>query len=303
MGWAERELRKSQDPEDNALADKIAQRLQNKGSDLPITPENLPRLTGQTTWDTYAQEMIDIAVGENGKRFASRIDADKKLRAEYKDSPHTPELLTYIWTEVHKRISEGLKIEYTVDPFPASLEAIRTVEQAGRLPIYVPKEIYQQGDGYIYTTHLPIFDQQRTKWLKGFADKFKPYGWLHTEASPDAPNTNTTEGDLRSLFAAKGLLPMGVNAYEVTSEFLTILDNVTLDQTFTHSRLLSSRVNGNVMNVGHRNDWSLEYFTVDPNYQAPNLGGRSIGTFSEDSLTRLAKQRASSHRRSGKRVA
>ncbi len=289
MRWVESELRTSQDPKDLELADRIADRLKEKeGKDIPITVNNLPDLTDLSTFQAeHLQMMIGLSRGETVRDISDCMEREKRMRKLYKESPHTPELLTHVWQEIHVDISKALELEYSVEPCRASAEVIQTLEQQGRMAIYVPRQIYEHGKGWIWFTNDSLYKQQHrdSDWLKGFRDEFKPYGWLHTESAVSAPYPNTTEQQLRLLFHRAGLLPMGLNSYVITSHFLTFMYREALDKTFTHSRVLSSRVNGQAMALGYTNDWTLEYLMgSDPKYKAPNLGGRSVGTLDETTV-------------------
>ena len=103
-------------------------------------------------------------------------------------------------------------------------------------------------------------------------------GWLRTEKSIDAPNTETDEAKAREIIARNNRLGQTLNVYGEAGQVSKLLSGQYLDEVSTWVRVLSSRASGRVVYANFNPDgycyvnWSLKPLDV-----RGYLGVRSVG--------------------------
>lgn len=196
---------------------------------------------------------------------------------EYKDQPHTPELITRVWQTIWGVDGQkaGLVIEVSV--CDRTQEELVKLEQEGRMLVYVPPELSTQENRHLLGEMFPKMKSYSTEKGNPVTSEPNQYGWVDVEANVEAPNTNTNEGELRSLFASQGREGVSLNSYIIAAQFSKRVQGKYFDG-LTWSRLLGSRGEGWVVDARFGSDG---YLCVDwdlgPLLRYPNLGGRSAG--------------------------
>lgn len=200
---------------------------------------------------------------------------------EYKDQPHTPELITRVWQTIWGVDGQkaGLVIEVSV--CDRTQEELVKLEQEGRMLVYVPPELSTQENRHLLGEMFPKMKSYSTEKGNPVTSEPNQYGWVDVEANVEAPNTNTNEGKLRSLFASQGREGVSLNSYIIASQFSKRVEGKYFDEGLTWSRLLGSRLGRWVVSalfLRFNSDGRLRVcWVLLPLVRSPVLGGRSAG--------------------------
>lgn len=233
------------------VVDDLVNSLQNQG----LLPKKLP----DAQPEKVSISLLNQAIGE------------------YKNSSHTPELVTQIWQILWQAVGERIELKLTTQPVDRSALEIEDVEANGNGMILVPAEVATQQTRDLLGQAYPKMASYSTKKDNPITNEGKQEGWFDIETTIDAPNLNTRENDLKKLFKSQGREGQNLTQYIVGSQFSKLTIGYYFDEN-TASRLLGSRHEGRVVFAyfprGGRLsvDWDLQ-----PDDRRPDIGGRSSG--------------------------
>lgn len=235
MLYLERELRKTGDPKDEELANSIAGILKGRRRDIHLPP------------DTEA-----LLKEPDFRASALRTDTID----EYLSQIHTSELVTKTWKNLWVLWGLGIGQEFSVPPCPINDEAIRTLEEGGYIPIYVPKELSESDD---IDTLITIF---KLKIFDGFFDSFgrgrkielhhpvdtqlRQSGWLSVERAQHIYGSSITWGvpdnqkliRLEDSIKDKDRIGQTLNTYIIASEFSDLFFKEPFDLNSTSDTIV-----------------------------------------------------------------
>lgn len=143
--------------------------------------------------------------------------------------------------------------------------------------IYLPDELMGQEGlvklGQMYPKMGSSSVQGGTT-VQDSSDANKKGGWIKVEATVDAPNLNTTQGDLEKHAKKTGYFPQRENVYILAAQKSEDLGGCYFDEGQTWSRL-GSRVGGSVVSARFDPNGTLGVdWGLDPRDRDANLGGR-----------------------------
>ena len=191
---------------------------------------------------------------------------------EYKNKTASPELLTQFmrsfWAEAGQKIGKG----YVVSEFPLGSKEIKERAKQGQMAIFVPAEVSRVDLGRMF----PEMESWSVAEGNSAVDRVNNYSWLWVEASIDAPNRSTREGQLEDAFKKAKRQGQSLKTYIIGSQISKLLTDEYFDQGPTWSRLLGSCFEGHVVDASFRSDGDLYVGSDwDPEDHDGNLGGRS----------------------------
>jgi hypothetical protein len=148
-------------------------------------------------------------------------------------------------------------------------------EERGRVLVFALKTLTDK-EGLITLGKLfPAMGSWSTK--PGSSVVVEPvlFGWMFVESSLDAPNRNTTEPELREVFAKQNAKGYGLPVYIIFGQFCKEVFGSYPDIN-TWSRLLGSSRGGGVLSADFHSDGSLSVDRgLNPENSHGNVGGRS----------------------------
>lgn len=186
---------------------------------------------------------------------------------EFKEEPHTPEVITQYWQTLWKIWGERVGLSFTVPSCDRTAEEIRQLEKEGRKLVYVPDELASQENRYLLGE---IFSKMQGDFVKRgnlitnlITNESKQGGWFDIEASLDSPNLGIAEKSLEDQFREQGRVGQRLSTYMIGSQEAKLLTGHYFDEK-TASYLPGSRYKGLVVVMycgvlGRLNDlWPLD---------------------------------------------
>lgn len=254
---------------------RLAQRIEKSG--YPVGGQ----LLADFGWSLEKGNLIPKRLPED-ETVSKKEKPQDLLRAitimqEYKTQSHTPELVTETWQTIWKVDELRVDLTINVPPCDRTKEELVKLEQEGRMLVYVPPELSTQENRHLLGKMFPRMRSYSTEKENPVTNELSQYGWVDVEASVDAPNINTTEEELRSLFASQGREGVSLNTYIIASQFSNRVKGHYFDEGLIWSRLLGSRYRGRAVSAGLYSDGDLDVRSLDPLARDPRLGGRSAG--------------------------
>lgn len=142
----------------------------------------------------------------------------KQAVKEFKEKPHTPEVVTSYWKVLWKLWEQKGAFAVTVPPCDRTAEEIIHLEREGRKLVYVPDELARQENRYLLVSILPEMHSYFAKKENPVTSKSNQGGWLDIEASLDNPNLKTKEKDLENRFREQGKNGQRLSVYIIGSQ-------------------------------------------------------------------------------------
>lgn len=185
-------------------------------------------------------------------------DVLDRVIAELRINPFSPEAVTNFWKTKLEADGKRIRLAISVPDCNWTEEEIRKPmknNKGNEIPsmmVYVPQELTGTEGlvklGQMYPK-MRSWDVQEGTTVEDSPDANKRGGWIKVEASVDAPNINTTQGDLEKHAKKQGYLGQRENSYILASQASKDLTGHYLDEGFTSSRLLGSRDGGHMVNT------------------------------------------------------
>lgn len=195
---------------------------------------------------------------------------------EFKEKPHTSEVVTEYWRTLWSIWGKKVGLSLTIPACDRTAQEIEQLEEEGRKLVYVPDELANQENRRLLA-RIFLDLQPSSVTINSVTNESSQGGWFDIEASPDSPNMNTKEEDLKTQFKKQGKVGQRVNTYIVGSQDAKLQAGHFFDED-TISRLLGSHSEKSVVLArfserGHLFvDWRLR-----PQESGSLLGGRSEG--------------------------
>lgn len=200
-----------------------------------------------------------------------------QVTAEFKAGRlNTPDAVTRGWQTRWAVWGEKVGLNIIVPDFPGTEESLNEALIRGDKPIYVPAELSTQDKRHLLGKIWPQMQSHAVDEGNAVTNEANHTGWRYTESATDAPNTDTTEGQLRGKLKKMGREGLTVAEYVIASQDARVLGGQYFDEGLIWSRLLGSRHEGYVVHAlflshgGLRVDWALGRELHDP-----GVGGRS----------------------------
>lgn len=245
-------LRGTGNPEDAKLADGLAKRV---------------------------KELGDFPLSDGGSKKAEKLPLGLLEQAvkEFKEKPHTPEVVTSYWQTLWNAWGEGANLSLVVSPCDRDTEEIKQLETEGRKLVYVPNELASQESHHILGSIFPQMQSHSIEKDNSVTNESSQGGWFDIEASLDSPNLDTKEKDLENLFKKEGKAGERLNTYIIGSQDAKLQTGHYFDEK-TVSRLLGSRYWGHVVIASFHVYGHLDVSWYLPSQgRASRWGGRSEG--------------------------
>jgi hypothetical protein len=196
---------------------------------------------------------------------------------EFKEKPHTPEMVTSYWQTLWKVWGEKAGLSLTIPSCDRTRKEITRLEKEGRKLVYVPTEVASQENRHLLGRIFPEMQSYSVKKDNPVTNESNQGGWFDIEANLDSPNRNTKENDLKNLFEKQGKSGQRLNTFIIASQDAKLQTGHYFDEN-TWSRLVGSRSAGRVVDASFgvlgrlRVHWSL-----GPQDHFSSWGGRSEG--------------------------
>lgn len=201
---------------------------------------------------------------------------DQSVR-EFKEKPHTPEVVTSYWQTLWQVWGEKVGLSLTIPACDRTAEEIVQLEEEGRKLVYVPDHVASQKSRHLLGRMFPEMQSYSVKENNAVTNESNQGGWFDIEASLDSPNFNTTEKDLEGQFKREGKVGQRLNTYIVGSQDAELQTGYFFDE-MTFSRLLGSRYDGHVVVADSRVYGVLGVgWSLGPRDHISGWGGRSEG--------------------------
>lgn len=198
---------------------------------------------------------------------------------EYKTKPHTPELVSETWETVWQFWGGGVNRNFVV---PACDSIHEEPIEFGYLLVptmmlYFPNEIATPEGLVLLGKIFPWMKSLSLEKGAGVINEVNGGGWYNIEASIEAPYTDTTEGELRDLFASQGRTGQRLATYIVGAQFSFLTTGHYFDESRSRqSRLLGSRRRDRVVYASFHWSGRLSVFSdLLPQFHDSLTGGRS----------------------------
>lgn len=215
--------------------------------------------------------------------------------AEYRAKPTSPERL-WNFQEAHwnlNRFAMGLpKSDVIISTVPYTEDQMREFMGFGRLrrkvnpdfALFLPEvastpeglkffgKVYPELTSSSFQEGTPVENKDRE------GNIISLHGWMRTESGIDAPYTSTNEDQAREIVRKNGRQGQTLNVYVEAGQQSKLLIGQHLDEVHTWVRIMSSRVDGRVVDAywdaggGCHVLWLLR-----PGYIGGDLGVRSAG--------------------------
>ena len=239
LAYLEREGKRMQNPKFSTLVRNLLKL--NDGKDIPFPP---------------SEQTLSL----------------EEATREYKNKPTDPECLTQFmqsfWQEAGQRIGKNI----IVDNFPLTSKEIKEKQEKGYMAIFVPEGVTLVDLGGMF----PQMKSTAVQEGNSIEDVVNNSGWLWVEASGDAPNRNTTQGQLEKKFKKEGKQGQSLKTYIIGGQISKLLTDKYFDQRQTSSRLLDSSWGGRVLRAYFESGGYLFVgFHLDSEDSCVLMGGRS----------------------------
>jgi len=211
------------------------------------------------------------------KAEKSQLGLLEQTVKEFKEKPHTPEMVTSYWQTLWQVWGEKAGLSLTVPLCDRTTEEISQLEKEGRKLVYVPTEVASQENRHLLGRIFPEMQSYSVKRDNPVTSESNQGGWFDIEANLDSPNRNTKEKDLKNLLKKQGKSGQRLNTFIIASQDAKLQTSHYFDEE-TWSRLLGSRHGGHVVGAdfgvsgGLGVDWDL-----GPRRHNSSWGGRSEG--------------------------
>lgn len=212
------------------------------------------------------------------RKTKENIDIGQVIR-EYKTKPHKPELITATWQILWKAWGEKVSIIPTVPLCDRTKEELLELTQKNRMMVYVPDELAAGEDVRLLgRCFSPWMGQYITQ--KGYlvANEHNYGGWYDIELNIDASYTDTTEDQIKDIFALREISGQRLNTYIIGSLASNLFFGRYFDSGRTWSRLPGSYHNGLMIGAGFNSDEILVYWGLKSEYSDSSLGYRTEGS-------------------------
>ena len=190
---------------------------------------------------------------------------------EYKNKPTSPELLTRFMQAFWQEASQKIGRNIVVHEFPLSAKEIKERQKRGEMAIFVPDGVDRVDLGKMF----PKMQSWAVQKESSAVDVINNSGWLWIEASVDAPNRNTTQGQLEEKFKKEGKQGQSLRSYIIGGQISKLLTDKYFDEGATWSRLLCSYDDCGVLDAYFDSGGDLVVNSYwDPGDHRGNMGGR-----------------------------
>lgn len=227
---------------------------------------------------------------ETSTAVVTPVLQDRKLRdvlslfvQEYRDAKvHTPELVNRTWQDMWGEIGRTVDFTYQVPSCDRTAEELAKLQQEGKAVLLLPDDIYtpeglvRLGRAFPLMRSWTTNPEHAAKILYGSSIG----GSIDIEMSLDAPY-RTTKGyrqkELVDKIAADKRAGQRLPTYLIGSQFSQLSTGHYFDEN-TWSRLPESFHEGSMLDANFDSDGEVsvnDYW--DPDFQDPDLGGRSEG--------------------------
>lgn len=220
---------------------------------------------------------IERELGNSGKEGEAQKVSEQTLgleevTRENKKNLVSPEYLTQFmrnfWVEAGQRVGKNI----VVDNFPLTAKEIKEKAKGGQMAIFVPDGLTREDLGKMF----PKMKSWATQEENLVVDEVNNSGWLWIEASVDAPNRNTTQGQLEEKFRKEGKQGQSLRTYIIGSQISKLLTDHYFDEGPIWLRLLGSCFEDGVLYSSFNLGGGLHVCSVwVPEYHAEYMGGRS----------------------------
>lgn len=235
----------------NIAAAEVAQVLRKQYGDVP--------LPGGVRDQTLQQAPLALVIAEFR---AGRLN--------------TPDAVTRGWQTRWIVWGEKVGLNIIVPDFPGTQESLNEALRRGDKPIYVPPELSTQDKRHLLGRIWPQMQSHAVGEGNTVTNEANHTGWRYTESAIDAPNSNTTEGQLRKIFEGMGRAGLTVTEYIIASQDAKALEGRYFDGGPTWSLLLGSLLEGGVVYAYfHSNGYLSVEWNLHPEPPDPVIGGRS----------------------------
>lgn len=196
---------------------------------------------------------------------------------EFKENPHTPEILTSYWQTLWNAWGERANLSLVVSPCDRDTEEIKQLEKEGRKLVYVPDQLASQENRHLLGQIFPEMQSNSVRKDNSVTNESNQGGWFDIEASLDSPNLDTKEKDLENRFKKQEKSGQRLNTYIVGSQDAKLQTGHYFDEK-TVSRLVGSRSGGHVVDALFGVHGRLDVrWDLDPRDHGSDWGGRSEG--------------------------
>lgn len=202
----------------------------------------------------------------------SHIEKMEDATREYKNNLNSPELLTQFMCAFWQEAGQKIGKHYIVSKFPLKSKEIEERGKNSQIAIFVPEGVNRVDLGKIF----PRMKNWAVQEGNSVIDTINNFGWLWIESSVDAPNLNTTQGQLEGKFEKEKRQGQSLRTFIVGGQINKLLTDKYFNEGPTWSRLLGSCSGSLVLGsffdpVGGLDVYSL----LDPEGHSEHLGGRS----------------------------
>jgi len=136
------------------------------------------------------------------------------------------------WAEAGRQVGKNI----VVDNFPLTAEEIKERAEGGQMAIFIPEGLTREDLGMMF----PKMKSWATQEGNSVVDEIDNSGWLWIEASIDAPNRDTTKGQLEEKFRKEGKEGQSLRTYIVGGQINKLLTDHYFDEGPVWSRLPGS---------------------------------------------------------------
>lgn len=251
LGYTERELRKTGQPEDLALAEVVEGILKARGErDIP-----LPDSSSSTS-----KEQV-ISLGQATK--------------EYKGDVANPEKVTAFWQAFWAENGKKVGISISVPECPFTPEQLEEMRKKDKGPIYVSEDLSTQRGRHLLGKMFPKMQSPSVVEENDVTNEVQSFGWRSFDTSVDAPHQDTDENQLKEAIVRNGEEEPTLNEYIVAGQASKLLTGRYLDEGTTASRILGSRRGGRVVRAYFGSYGYLHVYShLGPGSRLPYWGGR-----------------------------
>lgn len=201
-------------------------------------------------------------------QILSLEQAARENKNKFTNSELLTQFMRAFWQEAGRRIGRSI----VVDNFPLTAKEIKEKQGKGYMPIFVPVEVGRVDLGKMF----PEMGSWAVQEGNSAVDTINNSGWLWIEASVDAPNLKTTQGQLEEKFKKERRQGQSLRTYIIGGQISKLLTDKYFDEGPTWSRLLGSRNDGGVFNANFDSGGCLGVHSrLDPEHHQGRLGGRS----------------------------
>ena len=255
------------------LADIIASVHKLNGSDIPLPSATVPS----------QRESLPTRVFPEAELFPTSDDGLNEAIVELRANPFSPEAVTNYWKTKLQLDGKRIGLEISVPDCNWTEDEIKKPmvgkkgEEVPSMMVYIPQELTGQEGlkklGQMYPKMRSSSAQEGTT-VQDSPDANKQGGWIKAEATVDAPNLDTTQGDLEKHAKKQGYFPQRENAYILASQASKDLTGHYLDEGSTWSRL-GSRRGSDVVYADFDSDGRLQVdWRLGPRDRDAGMGGR-----------------------------